>query len=88
MVLGLVDLWSKLLLVILIKVYSTVYLFWYYDVVYVTDYLICTIILKLMLFSSASIAIAYQRSYYIKVTHIFYRFVRKFIIMNMLVMSQ
>jgi len=28
------------------KVYSTVYLFWYYDVI---DYLIC-IILKLMLF--------------------------------------
>jgi len=49
MVLGLVDLSSKVTLNIF-KVHSTVYLFWYCHVVHVTDYLISTIILKLLLF--------------------------------------
>jgi len=34
------------------------------------------------------IAITYKRSYYLNVIHIFYRFVRKFIIMKILVMNQ
>ena len=66
--------------------YSTVYLFWYCDV---TVYLIC-IILKLLLFYIVGTLIARGNGIdvsTIKVTHIFHRFVRKFIIMNMLVID-
>jgi len=53
--------------------------------------LYCTIILKLLLFYIVGTLIARVNGIdvpTIKVTHIFYRFVRKFIIMNMLVMNQ